>query len=68
MDYNDLNQDMTVLSVPTGFLGWGTPRHYIKGEVEVISEFTGSCSASCGAPITFKTKEGEVLHGYEPIG
>ena len=54
-----------IIKVPPGFLGLGTPRYFYKDDVEVIDDFQGSCSTSTGAPITFRTKEGEVLKGYE---
>ena len=56
------------IEVPTGFLGWGTPRYFRKSDVKVLQENFNSCSASVGSPILIETKEGEVLHGYEPVG
>jgi len=56
-----------LIRVPTGFLGFGTPRYFDKAEVEVIEENFGSCSAFVGSPITFRTKDGEICRGYEEI-
>lgn len=51
------------IRVPTGW--FKEPRYFLKDEVEVLEEFYGSCSGAVGAPITIKTKDGEVLKGYE---
>lgn len=63
--YIPFEDDNRTIRVPTGFLGFGTPRYFQRKDVETIEECYGSCSAAVGAPITIKTKDGEVLKGYE---
>jgi len=49
--------------VPTGFLGLGKPRVFLKDEVEVLEK---EVAGSCGNPMTsFLTKSGEILKGYD---
>ena len=69
---NEMTEEIEIhnhgsIRVSTGFLGLGTPRYFQKNDVEVIEENFGSCSAAVGSPITFKTKDGELLRGHEEI-
>jgi NAD(P)H-hydrate repair Nnr-like enzyme with NAD(P)H-hydrate epimerase domain len=56
-----------LIRVPTGLFGWGTPRYFKKKDVEIIEECNPSTACSCamGIPVTIRTKDGEVLKGYE---
>lgn len=67
MNSNELNDNMTVLKVPTGFLGWGTPRYFKKDNVKILERGLNIGSGCCSpdTEVVFETSSGEILMGYE---